>query len=102
MHTVWRNLSWALAVSLLLAAVILWLLFRYVLPSEGGTPRTPAYTIGEWQGQVAVFEGDQHFPRQVFDVYVETLPPELQQQVRQGVPAETDAQLSVLLEDYTG
>lgn len=102
MHTVWRNLSWALAVSLLLAAVILWLVFRYVLPSGGGTPRTPAYTIGEWQGQVAVFEGDQHFPRQVFDVYVEALPPELQQQVRQGVPAETDAQLSVLLEDYTG
>jgi len=49
-----------------------------------------------------VFEGDQPFPRQVFDTYVSTLPPELQQQVRQGVAAETDAQLSVLLEDYTG
>ena len=102
MHTVWRNLAWALVVSLLLAAVILWLVFRYVLPSGGGAARTPAYTIGEWQGQVAVFEGDQRFPRQVFDVYVEALPPELQQQVRQGVPAENDAQLSVLLEDYTG
>lgn len=102
MHTVWRTLLWALAVSLLLAAVVLWLVFRFVLPADGGGTRTPAYTIGEWEGQVAVFEGDQSFPRQVFDVYVETLPAELQQQVRQGVPADSDAQLSVLLEDYTG
>lgn len=102
MQTVWRRLAWALAVSLLLAAVILWLVFRYVLPAHGEAARPPAYTIGVWQGQVAVFEGTQNFPRQVFDVSVETLPPELQQRVRQGVPAETDAQLSVLLEDYTG
>ena len=101
MQTVWRTLAWALAVSLLLAAVILWVVFRFVLPMDGGGARTPAYTIGEWEGQVAVFEGAQTFPRQVFDVYVETLPQEQQQQVRQGVPAENDAQLSVLLEDYT-
>ena len=102
MQSVWRSLLWALAVSLLLAAVILFVVFRYVLPAGDGVRRAPAYTIGEWQGQVAVFEGDQTFPRQVFDVYVSTLPPELQQQVRQGVPAEDDADLSVLLEDYTG
>lgn len=102
MQTVWRTLAWALAVSLLLAAVILWVVFRFVLPMDGDGERTPAYTIGEWEGQVAVFEGAQTFPRQVFDVYVETLPQEQQQQVRQGVPAENDAQLSVLLEDYTG
>jgi len=102
MHTMWRTLLWALAISLLLAAVVLWLVFRFVLPADGRTGTAPAYTIGEWEGQVAVFEGEQTFPRQVFDVYVEALPPELQQQVRQGVPAENDAQLSVLLEDYTG
>ena len=102
MQSVWRTLLWALAASLLLSAVVLWVVFRYVLPTDGGGGRTPAYTIGEWEGQVAVFEGDQPFPRQVFDTYVSTLPPELQQQVRQGVAAETDAQLSVLLEDYTG
>ena len=102
MQVVWRRLAWALAISLLLAAGILWLVFRYVLPAGGGGTPAPAYTIGVWQGQVAVFEGAQTFPRQVFDVSVETLPPELQRQVRQGVPAESDAQLSVLLEDYTG
>ncbi len=101
MRTMGRTLLWALAVSLLLAAVVLWLVFRFVLPSDGRTVHA-AYTIGEWEGQVAVFEGDQPFPRQVFDVYVETLPPEQQQQVRQGVPAEDETRLSVLLEDYTG
>lgn len=93
---------WLLSISLLLAAVILWILFRFVLPVEGRSSRPAAYTIREWEGQVAVFERDQPFPRQVFDVYVETLPPEIQQQVRQGVPAEDEARLSVLLEDYTG
>ena len=102
MERVWRTVLWALSVSLLLAAVVLWGLFRYVLPAPGGGGRPPAYTIGAWEGKVAVFEGDQPFPRQVFDVYVEALPPEQRRQVQAGVAAENDAQLSVLLEDYTG
>ena len=101
MQRVWRTLLWALAVSLLLAAVVLWILFRYVLPAPGGG-RPPAYTIAAWEGKVAVFEGDQPFPRQVFDVYVEALPAEQRWQVQAGVAVEDDAQLSVLLEDYTG
>ncbi len=102
MHSVGRTLLWALAVSLLLAAVILFVLFRFFLPVGGAAKSTPRYTIGAWEGQVAVFEGDQEFPRQVFDVYVAALPEEQRRQVLEGVPAETDAQLSVLLEDYTG
>ena len=51
---------------------------------------------------MAVFEGEQTFPKQVFDVAVSTLPEELRRQVTMGVPAYNDAQLSVLLEDYTG
>lgn len=102
MHTVWRSLLWALAISLLLAAVILFVVFRFVLPAGGGAKSVPRYTIGAWEGQVAVFEGAQEFPRQVFDVYVAALPEEQRRQVLEGVPVETDAQLSVLLEDYTG
>lgn len=94
-----RTLLWALSVSLAAAALLLFLLFRYVLP---GGLRQPRYTIGEWQGQVAVFEMGTDTPRQVFDTYVETLPEGQRQQLRQGVPADTEAQLSVLLEDYTG
>lgn len=102
MHTVWRTLLWALAVSVLLAALILWVVLRFVLPADGRSGPAPAYTIGEWEGQVAVFERDQTFPRQVFDMAVADLPPELQERVRRGVPAEDEDRLSVLLEDYTG
>ena len=102
MHRVGRTVLWALAASFFLAAVVLWVLFRYVLPAPNGGGRPPAYTIAAWEGKVAVFEGDQPFPRQVFDVYVEALPAEQRQQVQQGVAAEDDTQLSVLLEDYTG
>ncbi len=98
MQQVGRTLLWALTVSLLVAAVLLFLLFRYVLP---GGLRQPRYTIGEWQGQVAVFEMGASAPRQVFDTYVETLPEGQRRQLQEGVPADNEDQLAVLLEDYT-
>lgn len=101
MSAVWKTLLWALAVSLMLASVILFVLFRYVMPSDA-VQRPSRYTIGAWEGQVAVFEGDSPYPRQVFDVYVDTLPPQQRQEVLEGVPAEDDSSLSILLEDYTG
>ncbi|MBQ4332253.1 MAG: BofC C-terminal domain-containing protein [Clostridia bacterium] len=101
MQRVGRLILWALVVSFALAAVILFFLFRYVLPAPGTARSTARYTIGEWEGQVAVFEGDQDFPRQVFDVYVNALPEQQRQQVLEGVPVEDETQLSILLEDYT-
>lgn len=96
-HTV----LWALAVSMLAAAATLWLIFKFVLPPDKPASPPPAYTIGVWEGKVAVFERDQEFPKQVYDTYVVTLPEKLRQQVEEGVPAESAARLSVLLEDYT-
>lgn len=95
---------WILATSLFLAAVVLFLLFRFVItpPAAADTAPDPLYTVKEWQGQVAVFEGAQTFPKQVYDMPVSGLPPQLQQRVREGVPVYSDAELSVLLEDYTG
>ena len=101
MSSVWRSLLWALSVSLMLAAVILFLLFRYVMPVET-TTRPARYTIGAWEGQVAVSERDSTYTWQVFDVFVDTLPPQQRQEVLDGVPAEDDSRLSILLEDYTG
>ena len=96
----WRTVLWALAFSLGLAAVVLLLLFLFVLPpsEEHSSAR---YVVGEWEGQVAVFEGDQDFPKQVFDSFVSTLPPAQQEQVRAGIPVEDETALSVLLEDLT-
>lgn len=102
MRPVWRKVLWALAVSLLLAAAILWAVFTFVLPPSEGGRSNARYTIGVWEGQVAVFEGRHTFPRQVFDVHVDTLPEQQRREVLEGVPADDDAELSVLLEDYTG
>lgn len=93
---------WLLTLSLFLAAVILFVLFRFVLPAPTAATHTPLYTIGVWEGQVAVFERHQSYPKQVFDMPVSALPQELRQRVLEGVPAYTEAELSVLLEDYTG
>ncbi len=102
MNAVWRSLILALAVSLALAAIALFVILRWLLPPATQQAPSSRYVIGDWQGQVAVFEGDQAFPRQVFDVYVSTLPAQEQQQVKKGIPVEDEAHLSVLLEDYTG
>ena len=98
MQQVGRTLLWALTVSLFVAAVLLFLLFRYVLP---GGLHQPRYTVGEWQGQVAVFESGTDTPRQVFDTYVETLPELQQRQLQQGIPADSEDALALRLEDYT-
>lgn len=97
-----RALLWALVVSVLVVSVLLLVVTRWVLPQPDREPVAPPYTIGVWEGQVAVFEGAQPFPKQVFDVAVSTLPEELRQRIAEGVPAYNEAQLSVLLEDYTG
>ncbi|MBQ3202911.1 MAG: hypothetical protein IJB36_04630 [Clostridia bacterium] len=94
---------WILSASLFLSAVVLFVLFRFVVtpPAKADTSPDPMYTVGEWQGQVAVFEGEQTYPKQVYDMPVSGLPPELQQRLREGVPVYSDMELSVLLEDYT-
>lgn len=97
----WRRALWALAAALVLAAVILWVVFTFVLTPSEGERDNARYTIGVWEGQVAVFEGRHAFPRQVFDVHVDTLPEQQRREVLEGVPAADDAELSVLLEDYT-
>ncbi len=102
MHGMGKTLLWALAVSLLLSAVLLFVIFQFLLPADGEVAETPRYTIGEWEGRLAVFEGKDPQPRQIFEVYVDALPEELRQRVKEGVPARDDTQLSVLLEDYTG
>lgn len=93
---------WVLTASFLLSAVVLFVLFRFVLAPPVDASPVPMYTIGVWEGQVAVFERHQEYPKQVYDMPLSGLPYELRQQLLEGVPAYSEAELSVLLEDYTG
>jgi hypothetical protein len=102
MQTTWRSVALAVAVALLLAAVTLFVIFRFLLPGSTPTPvDQPRYVIGSWEGQVAVFEGQAAYPMQVFDVYVSTLPEEERTKVQTGIPVADETQLYQLLEDYT-
>ena len=93
---------WVLTASFLLSAAVLFVLFRFVLEPPTDTEKTPLYTIGVWEGQVAVFERHQSYPKQVYDMPLSGLPYELRQQLLDGVPAYSEDELSVLLEDYSG
>ncbi len=101
MRSMWRTVGWSLAFSFAIAALVLFLLFRFVLPPRERTAPPSPYTVKEFEGQVAVFQLDQTFPMQVFDTHISTLPEELQQQVQAGIPVEDETQLSLLLEDLT-
>ena len=92
---------WIFTISFLLAAAILFVLFRFVI-SPVDTSSAALYTIGVWEGQVAVFERHQDYPKQVYDMPLSALPYELRQQLLEGVPAHSEEELSLLLEDYTG
>ena len=102
MNSTWRSVILALAVALAAAAVILLVIFLWVLPAPFEEAQEPEYVIGDWQGQVAVFEGRQAYPMQVLDVYTGTLPAPQQRQVLAGVPVTDGETLWQVLEDYTG
>lgn len=103
MSSTWRSVVLAITAALLLAAVVLFVLFRFVLPREAPEDPLfePQFVIGNWEGQVAVFRGGDAYPMQVYDVSVNALPPEEQEKVLAGIPVADAAGLSVLLEDYT-
>ena len=60
-----------------------------------------AYTLGVWEGQLAVFEGDAAFPKKLYDVPISSLPPLEQQKLKEGISVQSTDELQILLEDYT-
>lgn len=57
--------------------------------------------LGEWDGQLATFAPDGSSLWQVYDVYINTLPPAEQTKLAAGIPVENETELENLLEDYT-
>ncbi len=102
MRTTLRTVLLALAVSMIVAAVALFFIFRFVLPArESPFSAPPAYTIGIWEGKLAVFEGADTYPMQILDTDVAGLPEEQRTQVEAGVRVEKAEELYLILEDYT-
>ena len=104
MGTRWKSLLLALAAALTVAAVTLAVLF-WALPLTEEPEEEPIksqFVIGNWNGQVAVFAGEDPIPMQVLDTFISTLPEDARLEVMAGIPVESADRLSVLLEDYAG
>lgn len=84
-----------------IALAVLYVQYGREIPrtTDDGTPA--AYTLGVWEGQLAVFEGEAAFPMKLYEVAVVSLPAEEQQKLRDGIAVQTAGELQVLLEDYT-
>lgn len=100
--TVMRATVLAIAVSATLACILLGVLYTAFIkdnpPSK--TLTVPPYTLGVWEGNLAVFEGADTTPMQVYEVDITTLPVEEQQKLMAGIAVDK-TQLQLLLEDYT-
>lgn len=57
--------------------------------------------LREWEGKIALFEGDATQPTEVYDVVIASLPGEEQQRLRDGIIIENEEMLAGLLENYT-
>ncbi len=59
------------------------------------------YTMRDYQGQIAVFAGNDEMPLEVFPIFTESLPEADIAKIRSGIKANSAAELQRLIEDYT-
>lgn len=62
---------------------------------------SPMYWLREYEGRLAVFRDGTDTPVQIIDLDVRTLPPYDQGLLQSGIAADSEQELSRLLEDYT-
>lgn len=98
-------------IPLLLACIpllVLALWGRHFLQKEESSPRSSlsdtapfSCVLKTYEGKVARFEGDSATPTEIYDVTVATLPDNVQRQLAQGIPVESEDDLYTLLENFT-
>lgn len=104
MRQTMRLVILSLAVSAVLATGILSFLHLKYGDLEPTAPKLieqETYTVGVWEGKLALFESSAEFPVKLYDVAITSLPPEEQQRLRTGITVRSDGELEMLLEDYT-
>ena len=67
--------------------------------SEAVVPQPP-FTVGSWQGHVAVFESEHEAPVMVLETSVASLPEADQIALAEGIAVYDQQMLASLLEDY--
>ena len=69
--------------------------------AEESAPPAARRLLGIWEGKLALFTEGRESPDEVYDVYVQTLPKEEQDRLRQGIAVGSEEELAGWLEDYT-
>ena len=69
-------------------------------PPEPDSPAEPYRILGVWQQRVAVFLPQSEIPERVYDTPVASLPPDVRQQLSEGIAVYDSNTLAGLLEDY--
>lgn len=98
----WGGVIVAILITAILAAI--WICDRPATAAaeDGERVATAGQMLGEWEGRLALFEGNNTLPSQVYDVWIATLPELEQQKLKAGIVIRDDQTLWSLLEDYTG
>ena len=65
------------------------------------TQRNDYYTVTEYQGKIAVFKNTDTIPLEVYDTYIEYLPEHDRLLLKDGIRANSLAELQKIIEDYT-
>ncbi len=102
MRRSWRILVLGVAAIGVVATVSMGILYAQKEQPRSQTEKSAAlYTIGVWEGQLAVFTGNNARPTTLFEVAVASLPPAEQQRLLGGIAVYSAGDLERLLEDYT-
>lgn len=99
-----RRMIPALIACALLIGIAAWV--SALLPEEPTEKSVPAEQVAqqmlrEWNGQIALFEGDAAEPAEVYEVTVAALPKEEQQRLREGIVIDNEEMLAELIDNYT-
>lgn len=99
-----RRLMPVLIACVLLIGIAAWV--STLLPEKSDTKGMPTeravqHHLREWNGQIALFEGDSDEPTEVYEVSIAALPEEEQQRLREGIAIEDEQMLAALLDNYT-
>ena len=65
------------------------------------TTLSPLYTLGEYDGKLALFKRGYSMPVEIYDVYLSSLPVSEQGKIKEGISAESDDEILKIIEDYT-
>jgi hypothetical protein len=58
------------------------------------------YVLKEYQGKIAVYSTQDEQPKQIFDIYLNTLPDSDVQRLKEGIPIQSEEQLEEYIQDF--